>query len=371
MTAFSRNDQAYMQMALALASRGRGRTSPNPMVGAVIVKEGRVVGRGFHAKAGEAHAEVVALAEAGELSAGATVYVTLEPCAHTGRTPPCTTALIEAGVARVVAAMEDPNPLVHGKGFGALRAAGIKTEVGCLEKEARRLNEFFVVYHEQRRPFVTLKWAMSLCGRTAHDSGQSRWISNAKSRQYGHRLRSQHDGVMVGIGTVLADDPMLSVRLPDYDGKQPRKIVVDGDLSIPTRARLLREKGGGQVILLTTPLAKPRMIKHFEKEGCRVIVIDGRRRIIDMHRLMDELFKLELMSVLVEGGRQIHTSLLAAGLADKVVSFIAPKIIGGGIMRSPIENLDLPSIDQAIVLRDVKYQTFDDDLCLEGYLREI
>lgn len=371
MTVFTKNDQTYMQMALALAARGRGRTSPNPMVGAVVVNNGSVVGRGFHARAGEAHAEIVAMREAGELNKGATLYITLEPCSHVGKTPPCADAVIEAGVKRVVAAMQDPNPLVQGKGFARLRAAGIEVEVGCMEQEARRLNEFFITYHELHRPFITIKWAMSLCGRTAHDSGESKWISNKFSREHGHRLRSQHDAVMVGIGTVLADDPMLNVRLPNYSGPQPKRIVIDGDLSIPTRARLLRERAGSEIILFTTPFAKPELVRHFESEGCRVVIIPSRRRIIDMRQIMTEMANLGIQSALVEGGRQIHTSLLSKGLADKVVVFMSPKIIGGQLLRAPVEDLGLPSIANALQLREVKWQNFGDDICMEGYLRDI
>jgi diaminohydroxyphosphoribosylaminopyrimidine deaminase/5-amino-6-(5-phosphoribosylamino)uracil reductase len=360
-----------MQMALALAARGRGRTSPNPMVGAVIVNDGNVVGRGFHARAGEAHAEVVAMREAGERNVGATLYVTLEPCSHVGKTPPCADAVIEAGIQRVVAAMEDPNPLVMGQGFEKLRQAGIQVEVGCLAQEARRLNETFITYHELRRPFVTIKWAMSLCGRTAHDSGQSKWISNKLSREYGHRLRSQHDAVMVGIGTVLADDPMLNVRLPNYNGPQPKRIVIDGDLSIPTRARLLRERAGSEIILFTTTFAKTEMVRHFESEGCRVVVIPSQRRIIDMSQVLSEMANLGIQSVLIEGGRQIHTSLLAKKLVDKIVVFVSPKIFGGAMLRAPVEDLGIPNVENALQLRDVKWQSFGEDLCLEGYLREI
>jgi diaminohydroxyphosphoribosylaminopyrimidine deaminase/5-amino-6-(5-phosphoribosylamino)uracil reductase len=371
LTAHSKTDLSFMQMALTLAARGRGRTAPNPMVGALVVHKGGVVGRGFHARAGEAHAEVIALKEAAELANGATMYVTLEPCAHYGKTPPCADAIAEAGIVRVVAAMEDPNPLVRGRGFARLRAAGIQVDIGCLESEARKLNESFVVFHEQRRPFITIKWAMSFCGRTAHDSGQSRWISNDLSRQYGHRLRAQHDAVMVGIGTVLSDDPMLNVRLPGYDGPQPKRIVVDGGLAIPTRARVLRQRGGGEVYLFTTPFAKPKMIEYFEREGHRVVVIEGKRRLIDVGRMMDELARLGVQSVLVEGGRQLHSTLLALGLADKVVGFISPKIIGGSQLRAPVEDLGLPNIQSALHLLDIKWQTFEDDICIEGYLREI
>ena len=358
-----------MQMALTLA--GRGRTRPNPMVGAVIVKDGQVVGRGFHARAGEPHAEVVALDEAGEQARGATLYVTLEPCAHHGRTPPCVEAVVRAGLQRVVAAMEDPNPQVNGQGFECLRKVGIEVEVGCLRTSARRLNEYHVVYHEQQRPFVTLKWAMSLCGRCSLDNGQSRWISNTQSREHGHRLRAQHDAVMVGIGTVLNDDPMLNVRLPGYDGPQPIKVVIDGDLSIPTRARLLRERGGAEVLLFTTPHARPSMIEHFEREGRTVIVLPSRRRILDLGEVLGELARRGVMSMLVEGGPQIHTYLLQHGLADKIVSFVAPKIMGGARLRSPVENLGFVSMDDVAALDRVQWHTFGEDLCIEGYLHEI
>jgi diaminohydroxyphosphoribosylaminopyrimidine deaminase/5-amino-6-(5-phosphoribosylamino)uracil reductase len=360
-----------MQMALTLAARGRGRTSPNPMVGTVVVRDGVVVGRGFHAKTGAAHAETVALREAGELAVGASLYVNLEPCVHTGRTPPCVDALIEAGVRRVVAAMRDPNPLVHGKGLERLCENGIQVDVGCLEKEARRLNEFFVTRHEQGRPFVTGKWAMSLCGRTAHDSGQSRWISNAASREHGHWLRAQHDAVMVGIGTVLSDNPMLNVRLPNYSGPQPKRVVIDGNLATPTRARLLREREKGEVIVFTSQFAKPQRIKEFESLGCRVIVVPSRRRAIDLHKALEELVKLDVISALIEGGRQIHTSLLAMGLVDKIVAFVSPKVIGGRVMRAPVEDLEIPDLERALTLHDVKWQNFGDDLCIEGYLREL
>lgn len=360
-----------MQMALTLAARGRGHTAPNPMVGAVVVKDGRVVGRGFHARAGDHHAEIVAMREAGEAAAGSTLYVSLEPCSHHGKTPPCTRAIVEAGVKRVVAAMRDPNPLVNGKGIEALREAGVHVEVGCLEEQARRLNEFFVTFHELGRPFVTLKWAMTLCGRTSHDSGQSRWISCAESRDHGHRLRSLHDAVMVGIGTVLMDDPMLNVRLAGYTGQQPRRIVIDGDLSMPTRARLLRERRKGEVILFTTPFAKQSQIDYFEGEGCRVVVVPSKRRIIDLRLVVAELHKLGVMSVLVEGGRQIHTALIANQLADKLHVFLSPKLIGGCQLRNPVEDLGVPGMDQALPIHEMTFQSIGSDICIEGYLRKI
>ncbi|MBI1785536.1 bifunctional diaminohydroxyphosphoribosylaminopyrimidine deaminase/5-amino-6-(5-phosphoribosylamino)uracil reductase RibD [Candidatus Sumerlaeota bacterium] len=364
-------DETFMRNALALAEKARGRTSPNPMVGAVIVKDGRIVGHGFHAKAGDPHAEVIALTEAGEHAAGAALYCNLEPCCHFGRTPPCTKAVIEAGIVRVVAGMVDPNKKVAGKGIAELRAAGIEVEIGCLEREARRLNEFFVAFHTLGRPFVTIKWAMTLDGRTGSDTNHSRWISNEASRRYVHQLRAQHDAILIGIGTILADDPMLNVRLENYDGRQPIRVVIDGDLSIPRRAKMLRERNAGPVILVTTPYAPEETRKALEADGHRVVVLPGKRRLIDVGQLMEFLAGEKILSVLAEGGRQIHTSLLSHQLADKIVAFISPKIIGGSELRSPVEALGLSKMDQALQILHPRWLGFDEDICLEGYLREV
>lgn len=367
----SRSDEAFMRNALALAAKGRGATSPNPMVGAVVVKDGKVIGRGHHLRAGEKHAEINALIEAGPESQGATLYVTLEPCCHHGRTPPCVDAIIEAGLARVVAAMIDPNPLVAGKGIARLREAGIEAEAGCLQGEARELNEFFVVFHEKRRPFVTIKWAMTVDGRTGTDSNHSRWISGEASRKHVHQLRSLHDAILIGIGTVLADDPMLNVRLEGFAGRQPTRIVVDGDLSIPRRARMLRERNAGPVILVTTERAPVEARKALEEDGHRVAVLDGRRRLIDVRQLMEFLAGENIISVFAEGGRQLQTSLLQQGFADKLVAYVSPKIVGGVELRSPVEGLGLMMMDQAIQLQRVKWTAFDDDICLEAYFHDI
>lgn len=372
MAGFSKSDETFMRMALDLAEKGRGQTAPNPMVGAVVVNEDHeIVGSGFHARAGQAHAEAVALLEAGRRARGGTLYVTLEPCSHHGKTPPCAAAVIESGVKRVVAAMTDPNPLVSGKGFEMLRESGVKVETGLLEKEARRLNEFFVTYHEKKRPFITIKWAMTACGRTAHDSGESRWISNSTSRRHGHVLRSQHDAVMVGLGTVLSDDPMLNVRLPDYNGGQPRKIVLDGDLSIPTRSRLLRERGSGEVIVYTTSFAKKELIEEFEQEGRRIVVLPSRRRLVDLTAMMRSMYELEIMSVLVEGGRSLHTALLRLGYADKLVAFVSPKIVGGSMLRNPVEDLEIAKLNKALTLNEMQYQIFENDVCMSGYFNSL
>jgi diaminohydroxyphosphoribosylaminopyrimidine deaminase / 5-amino-6-(5-phosphoribosylamino)uracil reductase len=364
-------DEAWMREALTLAARGRRRVSPNPMVGAVIVREGVVVGRGHHAQLGEAHAEVMALSEAGEAARGATLYCTLEPCCHHGRTPPCTEAVIASGVRRVVIGALDPSRKVDGKGAAALRGAGIVVETGCLEAEAERLNEAFNVFHRLGRPFVTAKWAMTLDGRTGADSNHSRWITNEASRSYVHEIRADHDAVVVGIGTVLADDPMLNVRIDGYEARQPKRIIIDGDLSIPRRARVLRTKQGGEVILVTTAHADPEAIEALEEDGHRVVVLPGRRRLIQIDELMKFLAQEELLSVLAEGGRQIHTAMLRAGVVDKVVAFVAPKLVGGRMLRSPVEDLGLTHMDKALMLKRVRWIPFGEDICLEGYLRDI
>lgn len=364
-------DEKWMREALALAARGRGHVSPNPMVGAVVVLGGEAVGRGFHARLGEAHAEVNALREAGERSRGATLYCTLEPCCHHGRTPPCTEAVIASGVKRVVVAAIDPSTKVGGKGIEALKAAGLKVETGCLASEAERLNEYFNVFHRLGRPFVTVKWAMTLDGRTGTDSNHSRWITNEASRKYVHEIRADHDAIVIGIGTILADDPMLNVRLENYEGSQPRRVIIDGDLSIPRRARVLRTKKAGEVILVTTSHAEEDDIQALEDDGHRVVVLPGKRRLISMSELMKYLAGEQILSVLAEGGRQIHTAMLREGVVDKIVAFVAPKIIGGRALRSPVEDLGLTVMDQALELKRTRWMAFGEDICLEGYIRDL
>lgn len=364
-------DEMWMREALELASRGRRKVSPNPMVGAVVVRRDEAVGRGWHERYGEAHAEVMAFGEAGERAKDATLYVTLEPCCHHGKTPPCSEAVIKAGVKRVVVATVDPSAKVAGKGVEALLAAGIQVEVGCLEDEALRQNEFFHTFHTLGRPFVTVKWAMTLDGRTGTDSNHSRWITNEASRTYVHEIRADHDAVVIGIGTILADDPMLNVRLDHYEGRQPKRIIIDGDLSIPRRARVLRTKQAGEVILVTTRHAEKRDIEALEEEGHRVVVLPGRRRLIGIAELMEFLAEEKILSVLAEGGRQIHTAMLKADVVDKIVAFVAPKIIGGRMLRSPVEDLGLTMMDKALELKHARWRAFDEDICLEGYLREL
>lgn len=357
-----------MRRALELARLGAGMTSPNPMVGAVLVKRGRIIGEGYHRAAGEAHAEVAAFLSATGSVAGATLYVTLEPCSHHGRTPPCAPMLIEGKIARVVAPHADPNPLVAGQGFRMLRAAGIQVDVGLMEEEARRLNEFFITFHRLNRPFIISKWAMTLDGRIATESGDSRWISNERSRTYVHELRARVDAVMVGIGTVILDNPMLNVRLKDYEGRQPKRIILDGNLRIPLRAKCLDGAPPGQVIIVTSDSAPVEKVRRLEQAGHEVLVLRSRRGLIDVKEMIGALPRWNVQSVLCEGGSSMHGALLNARLVDKVVAFVAPKLVGGEGARGPVSGWGVPLMRKAPTLEHVTIQHFDGDVCIEGYV---
>ncbi len=368
---FSVADEEYMRRALELAEKARGKTSPNPMVGAVLVKNGKIIGEGYHQRAGLSHAEVIAINTATEEPAGATLYVTLEPCAHYGRTPPCTDAMLRAKIKRVVIPCTDPNPLVSGRGVKLLRQAGVKVDCGLLETEARKLNEFFFTYHLKRRPFVILKWAMSLDGRTSTDTGESKWITNALSREYVHQLRSQVDVVIVGAQTVIQDDPLLTVRLKNYKGRQPRRVILDYALKVPATARCLTDRHGGERWVITHQSASRTKIKSLEKMGVRVICLTGRAGKIDVKKLMELFFREQIISVMVEGGRRLAGSFMRAGMVDKVVAFIAPRLIGGNKLTAPIVDWAVSSIKEMVELTDVQIKFFDNDIAVEGYLNRV
>lgn len=367
----SAKDRQYMHEALELAAKGKGRTSPNPMVGAVLVKDDVTVGRGTHMGPGLPHAEKLAIAEAGQAAKGATLYVNLEPCSHFGRTPPCTQSILEAGITRVVAAMVDPNPLVAGKGLRKLRSDGVEVDCGVLEGFARRLNAGFLMYHLKKRPFVLAKWAMTLDGRTSADSGDSRWISNDKSRRYVHELRSNVDAIAVGVGTVFFDNPRLNVRLEDYQQRQPRRIIFDGRLRTPTAARCL-EPGGGETILIATEGAPPERVETFRKAGHKVIVLPGKSRVVNTDQALRQLAEEEgIQTLLVEGGRQLHTSMIREKLVDKVIVFIAPHLVGGRHLTVPTRDLGIFNVKKGFVLKNIEIKTFDTDMCMEGYINRL
>ncbi len=365
-------DEQFMQEALALAAQARGRTSPNPMVGSVVVKDGRVVGRGYHAKAGAPHGEVVALEDAGAQARGATLYITLEPCCHFGpfkRTPPCTKAIIAAGIRRVVAAMRDPNPLVSGKGLEELRQAGIDVKLPVLETEAAALNEVFITYITTKRPFVLLKVAASLDGKTATVTGESRWITNERSRMLVHQLRDQVDGVMVGINTVLRDDPLLTTRLPGGGGRDPMRIIVDTHLRMPCEARVLTASTTASTLIATTPAAPREKRLQLEAAGAQVIVIEGEGPGVPLRPLMEQLGAMQVTSILLEGGGELHSSALRAGIVDKVWYFLAPKLIGGRAAPPAIGGEGFARLEEAVTLERMQVRPLDGDLLIEGYVR--
>lgn len=361
-------DQSYMKLALKLAARARGRTSPNPMVGAVVVKDGNIVGRGFHHKAGTPHAEIHALREAGPEARGATIYVTLEPCCHYGRTGPCSEAVIQAGIARAVVAMADPNPLVAGKGLKRLEEVGISVTLGVMEEEARQLNEVFLKYIATRLPYVVAKAAVSLDGKIATRSGKSKWITGPEARAYGHRLRDRYDAILVGIGTILADDPALTARLKGGRGRDPVRVVLDSRGRTPPEAKVLNQQSGAPTIIAVTKEAPLERIEGLRKAGAEVLVVSEGPR-VDLLELMKILGMREITSVLIEGGASVHGSALEAGIVDKAAWFIAPKIIGGTGAPGPVGGLGVDDPAEAVELERVKIKRLGTDFCLEGYIK--
>lgn len=358
-------DQEYMRMALDLAVRAWGRTSPNPMVGAVVVRGGEIVGQGFHARAGQPHAEVEALRQAGEAARGATLYVTLEPCCHYGRTGPCTEAVIAAGVRRVVVAMRDPNPKVAGKGVARLREAGIEVVEGVLRDEATLVNEVYLKYITARMPFVALKAAVSLDGKIATRTGDSRWITGKEARLYAHRLRDVYDAILVGLGTVLQDDPSLTTRLPE-GGRDPVRIVLDSTARLPVTARVVTVDSTAPVVVATTERAPEARLTELKRQGAEVIRCGAGPR-VDLGVLLRELAAREICSVLVEGGAAVHASFVEAGLVDKIHWFVAPKIIGGVDAPGAVAGRGIAQMSEALCLERVRRLHLGDDVCIEGY----
>ncbi|MDW7651911.1 MAG: bifunctional diaminohydroxyphosphoribosylaminopyrimidine deaminase/5-amino-6-(5-phosphoribosylamino)uracil reductase RibD [Bacillota bacterium] len=361
-------DERYMWHALDLAAQGTGETSPNPMVGAVLVKDGEIVGTGYHQKAGGPHAEIIAIEAAGEESRGATLYVTLEPCSHTGKTPPCTDRIIDAGVRKVVAAMQDPNPLVNGRGLNILKQAGIKVKTGVLQDKAERLNEAFIRYITQKRPFVSMKAAMTMDGKIATRTKASRWISGERSREFGHRLRNENDAIMVGIGTLLADNPSLTTRLPE-GGKNPLRIVVDSKAKTTLDMKVVTEKPE-TTLIFTTDTAPQENVAALREKGVDVVQLpadlNGR---VPLDLLMDELGNRQITSVLVEGGSMLNYSLLASGLVQKVYFFVAPLIFGGDQAPSPVGGIGVATVEEAWHVSDLEISHYDTDLLVTGYIQ--
>jgi len=366
--AISKDELKLVKRAISLARKGSFRVSPNPLVGCVLVKKGEVISEGYHQYFGGPHAEVNALRKAGAKAKGSTMYVNLEPCCHYGKTPPCTEAIIKAGIKKVVIGMVDPNPLVNGKGIKELEKRRIGVRLGILERECARLNEHYIKYTTQKLPFVILKSAMSLDGKIATQSGDSKWITSASSRKYVKRLRSQVDAILVGIETVLKDDPEL---LSSISGKKPVRIVLDSRLRIPLNAKVLNSQA--PTIIVTRRGVGKKRIATLDSRGVEILQIpkwkEHPQRGFDLKVLMKKLAQRGINSLLIEGGGKVNASALEMGLVDKVLFFIAPKIIGGRDSITPVEGNGVRKVDDAILLREIKLKRFGEDILVEAYVQ--
>ncbi len=370
-------DAQYMRLCLALARRGYGRTSPNPMVGAVLVKQSKIIGRGWHHRAGLPHAEIEALRETERSSRNAksaTLYVTLEPCSTQGRTPPCTDALIAAGIHRVVVGAVDPNPQHRGRGLAILRRAGIQVEQGLLADECTRLNEVFNYWIVQRRPYVTVKAAMTLDGKIATPSGESRWITGAPARAYAMKLRAGVDAILVGINTVLADDPELSVRGPKAQNRsskerQPRRIILDTQARTPLEAKVVRGAASQRTTIVVGRRAPEKQTRELSKRGAEIVVAPSRTGRIDLKWVLSKLGREDVTSLLVEGGGEVNASFLLTGLAQRIAFFYAPKILGGATARKAVAGIGANNLDEALDLDEVRWRRLGKDLLLLASVR--
>lgn len=364
---FTSAHEQLMRRALALARKGQGRTSPNPMVGAVVVKGGCVVGEGYHERSGASHAEAVALDAAGRSARDADLFVTLEPCCHHGRTPPCTDRIITAGIRRVVIPTADPNPLVAGRGIDQLRAAGVTVEIGLLSEEASTLNEAFMKFIRRRIPFVTLKAAISLDGKIATGTGDSKWISGEQSRRRVHRLRDQVDALLVGIGTVRRDDPSLTTRLSE-GGRDPIRVIVDGLGSLPLGANVFQSNSLSPTWIAVAADAPRDRIEMVQRRGMTVLEAGGSQGRVRLAHLLKRLGEHEVTSVMIEGGEAIFTSAIEEGIIDKLLLFVCPLLIGGGSAPTLFAGMGVEQLAESARLRRVRTEHLDDDLLIEGYL---
>lgn len=356
------NDRDYMQLALSLAEKGRGFVAPNPMVGAVIVRDGRIIGRGWHEKYGGLHAERNALAACLEAPAGATMYVTLEPCCHWGKTPPCTDAILDSGIARVVIGAGDPNPLVAGKGAEILRKSSVEVTEGVLRRECEALNEVFFHFIRAKTPFVVLKYAMTADGKIAARTGLSRWITGEAARRRVHGDRLRYSAVMVGVGTVLADDPLLTCRIPG--GKNPVRVICDTRLRTPLTSKLVRTAREVPTILAACE-NNPEKAAPYLAAGCAVLAVPEKDGRVDLAELMKLLGAGQIDSVLLEGGAALNFSALDAGIVNRVQAYIAPKLFGGETAKTPVGGLGVDAPDRAFRLREPKITQIEEDILLE------
>ncbi|XMB85795.1 bifunctional diaminohydroxyphosphoribosylaminopyrimidine deaminase/5-amino-6-(5-phosphoribosylamino)uracil reductase RibD [Mycoplasmatota bacterium WC44] len=361
-------DLRHMELALELSLKGSGFTNPNPLVGAVIVKDDVVIGKGYHERIGEAHAEINAFKNATESVEGATMYVTLEPCSHYGKTPPCADAIISKKISKVVIGMLDPNPLVSGNGVKKLQDAGIDVIVGVMEKEIRKVNEIFFKYITTNLPFCIMKTAMTLDGKIATTTGDSKWISSIESRKFVHHIRQRVAGIMVGIGTVEADNPMLTTRI-DEESVNPIRIIVDSRLKINLEANVLKVSDDAKTIIATTNKADRNKIDILEKSGVKVIVCPTKDNRVDLIYLTGELGKLGIDSILIEGGATLNYSCLNEGIVDKVLTFIGPKIFGGETAKTPVGGVGKEYVIECILLCDMDFKKVGQDVLIEAYIK--
>ena len=368
---FMQKKEEYMRRALELARKGEGHTSPNPMVGCVVVKDGRIISEGYHEKYGEFHAERNALTRCTEDTAGADLYVTLEPCCHQGKTPPCTDIIIEKKIARVFVGSMDSNPLVPGKGVQILRDHGIYVETGILDAECRKLNEVFYHYIATKTPFVVMKYAMTLDGKIACATGDSKWVTGEIARTQVHRMRGRYRGIMVGIGTVLADDPMLNCRVEG--GVDPVRIICDSNLRIPTESQIVKTASDIETIVACSQEAleserKQEKIRRLKEAGIQIIGTEGAHG-VNLVELMKKLGGQNIDSILLEGGGTLNASALEDGIVNKVYAYIAGKLIGGMDARSPVEGMGIDRMADAITLQNVEIEKLGDDFCIVGYVK--
>ena len=368
---FMQKKEEYMRRALELARKGEGHTSPNPMVGCVVVKDGRIISEGDHEKYGEFHAERNALTRCTEDTAGADLYVTLEPCCHQGKTPPCTDIIIEKKIARVFVGSMDSNPLVAGKGVQILRDHGIYVETGILDAECRKLNEVFYHYIATKTPFVVMKYAMTLDGKIACATGDSKWVTGEIARTQVHRMRGRYRGIMVGIGTVLADDPMLNCRVEG--GVDPVRIICDSNLHIPTESQIVKTASDIETIVACSQEAleserKQEKIRRLKEAGIQIIGTEGAHG-VNLVELMKKLGGQNIDSILLEGGGTLNASALEDGIVNKVYAYIAGKLIGGMDARSPVEGMGIDRMADAITLQNMEIEKLGDDFCIVGYVK--
>lgn len=360
-----------MRRALELSIKAVGFVNPNPMVGAVIVKDNRIIGEGYHEYFGGPHAEVNAFKNAKEDVEGATMYVTLEPCSHYGKTPPCAHAIVRNKISKVVIGMIDPNPIVAGRGIEILRSNGIKVVTGIMEAEIKKINEIFIKYITEKEPFCIMKTAMTLDGKIATSSGDSKWISNEKSRLYVHQLRHKITGIMVGIGTVLKDDPELTTRREDKISINPIRIIIDSKARIPLEAKVLKCDEKTKTIIVTTEFAQESKVEAIKQKGAEVIMIPSKNNRVDLKYLMKVLGDMGIDSILLEGGSTLNYSALEEGIVDKVITFISPKIFGGTLGKTPVGGEGIEQVKDSILLTDTEITRFNEDIMIEGYVKRV